>query len=147
MQSRKLPDSVQKQHKAAAMKHKIVEYNLPDGECNSDLQPENRLHIQGLPCTTVKQAFKQCLDHMLLLAQPEGASVCLKGTRDARWDQKATRWQEQKYLLGIAPCRVVSLQLSRVMSKGAGSASLATALLEINAHTSLKQSFIRALLL
>ena len=80
------------------------------------------------------------------------ASACSKGDergwmRDAGWVQKATGWQEQKYLLGIAPGRVVSLQLSRVMGKGAGSASLATALLEINAHACLKQSFIRALLL
>lgn len=89
--------------------------------------------------------------HMLALVKPEGAkgcaSACSKGKRDAGWDQKAKGLQEQKHLLGIAPCRVVSLQLSRVMGKGAGSAPLATTLLEINAHACLKQSFIRALLL
>ena len=88
--------------------------------------------------------------------KPEGAkgcpSACSKGDgrfwmRDTGWVHRATGWQEQKYLLSIAPCRVVSLQLSRVMGKGAGSASLAAALLEINAHACLKQSFIRALLL
>jgi hypothetical protein len=104
-----------------------------------------------LACTSANQTLKQCLDHMLLLVKPEDAkgcaSACSKGMTHAGWDQKATGWQEQKYLLGIAPCRVVSLQLSRVMGKGAGSASLATALLEINAHACLKQSFIRALLL
>ena len=49
--------------------------------------------------------------------------------------------------MSIASCRVVSLELRRIVGKAAGAASLAAALQEINAHARLKQSFIRTLLL
>ena len=46
--------------------------------------------------------------------------------------------QAVQYLVSVAPCRVIGLQLRGIMGKGASTASLATTLLIIYAHTRLE---------